>query len=252
MGIKRYKIIQDLVYEITGDDELILTNERFDGAKIFTPRGVKVYYIDDKGIKHIKQYDESWQPLECDFNDELVFDSTTNTWRVKTEQEKLQDLKQQKIKELKQFAYNYITSNYPLWKQNNDLSDAQQIATELVSLFHNVLTTDDIRYAIYQVLSGQKSVNDIMIEYGLKAGLLKRDPNDPSKVILDSNIDESYISHIMELANKLLEISKRILWKNKIRENVNKVEKQIEEMNNLDELRALRIDETLIDPDTRA
>jgi len=51
------------------------------------------FYIDEKGIKHILQLDPSWQPLECNWDDELVNDN--GMWRVKTEEEKLQERKEQ-------------------------------------------------------------------------------------------------------------------------------------------------------------
>ena len=59
------------------------------------------FYIDEKGVKHILQLNQNWQPLKCNWDDELVNDN--GTWRVKTEAEKLQEKKQEKQEELLSF-----------------------------------------------------------------------------------------------------------------------------------------------------
>ncbi|MCX4026912.1 hypothetical protein H0A36_12050 [Endozoicomonas sp. SM1973] len=75
---------------------------RFNGEQVVDARNYSEFYIDKNGTKHIVQHEADWQPLICDFNDDLVKDS--NGWRTKTEQEKLQE-KIEAIKENRRQAY---------------------------------------------------------------------------------------------------------------------------------------------------
>lgn len=95
------------------------------------------FYIDKYGIKHIVQIDKNWQPLECNWNDELIFDKSINQWRVKTESEKISELKQEAQKRLVQYEkqrlqkildeYSYIDlSDVQLYANQND-TEAQAI-----------------------------------------------------------------------------------------------------------------------------
>lgn len=64
-------------------------NLRFDGLNIINAEYLKQFYIDGNGIKHIIQKDLSWQSVNCNFNDELVFKN--NQWRVKNNEDKFQE-----------------------------------------------------------------------------------------------------------------------------------------------------------------
>ena len=174
MKVKFYKFEGDLVYEVRDNGELVFVEDkRFDGTRMVNIQDYTTFYIDENGIKHIQQLNPNWQQLNCNWDDELVFDTSINQWRVKTPEELLNDYKQKKIEGLKKIAYDYITSNYPLWKQNNDLSDKESIVIKLVAKFNGSVTADDIRKSIYNILAGYSDVYMELVKYGIKAGFIK-------------------------------------------------------------------------------
>ena len=64
------------------------------------------FYIDPNGVKHIVQIEPDWQPLDCNWDDELVFEN--GKWRIKTKEEKFQEYKQTQIAKLNRKAKDYI------------------------------------------------------------------------------------------------------------------------------------------------
>jgi len=268
-----YKIVNDLVYDLEGN---LIIRARYDEEtdKVYDIADLNIdkFYIDENGIKHIKKYNENWQELKCKWNDELVFDN--GKWRIKTEQEKLEEYKQQLIHELKNYAYKYIITYYPLWKQNNDLSDKESI---VVSIFNGSITTDDIRKSIYNIFSGKSDVYTELVRYGVKAGFIKTDENglplyeyllkDNSKMIANinreyknkngeikiipedqiidrnlifsENVDKNVINTAVVLAKQLIKIAKRIIWKDSVREKVNELEIQIKNAKTFEELNSI-------------
>lgn len=68
---------------------------RYDSAKktIVDARVYSDFFIDSAGIKHIEQPNKTWQKLVCSFNDELI--KQGETWHVKTEQDTLNEVKQE-------------------------------------------------------------------------------------------------------------------------------------------------------------
>jgi len=269
----------DLVYDENGN---LIVRARYDEetGKIFdiADLNLRKFYIDENGIKHIRKYKEEWQELECKWNDELVFDESLKRWRVKTEKEKLEEIKQQKINELKQKAYEYIISHYPLWKQSNDLSDKETIVIKLIAMFDNVVTADDIRKSIYNVMAGHTTSYMELVKYGVKAGYIQTDENGfplytyelkdgstivaninreykdsdgnkqiiPQRLVVDRHllftkgVNMNIINEAIELVDKLLEIVKRIVWKDSVRAKVDELEQKIlnarsiDEVNNID------------------
>ena len=280
MKITYYKFINDLVYEIKDDEKLEFINDlRYDGEKIVDPRNYNTFFIDEKGIKHIKKFKDSWQELKCKFDDELVFDKTLKKWRVKTEKEKLKEEKEKLIKQMKEEAYNFIVSYYPLWKQNSDLSDKEVITTKIIANFKNVINETDIRKSIYDILSGNSTIYKELVNYGIKAGLIETDENnlplykyilkDGKTIIANisgiykdekgnkkqinfdnvkdrfllfkNGVDPNLINTSVKLVEKLVKIAKRISWKNKVREKVDEIENKIKQANNLNELHKIDI-----------
>ncbi|WP_051311532.1 hypothetical protein [Zooshikella ganghwensis] len=59
---------------------------RFDGEDIVSMSQYKKFYIDENAIKHVIQHNSAWQPLVCDFDDELILDN--NIWRIKNNSDK--------------------------------------------------------------------------------------------------------------------------------------------------------------------
>jgi len=274
MKISYFVFKDDIVYEVVNGKLIFIKDKRFDGKKIVDIKHFSTFYIDEKGIKHIKKYDENWQELKCKWDDELIFDKSLKRWRVKTEEEKLNELKQQKINKLKKFAYEYIISKYPLWKQNNDLSDKETIIIKLIAKFGSVITTDDIRKSIYDIMAGYSDVYTELVKYGIKAGYIQTDKNNkplytyilkdgtkiianidreyrdsdgnlqiiPEDQIIDRNllfvngIDINIINEAVELVDKLLVITKRVIWKNAVREKTDELEQIILNVKTIDEL----------------
>jgi len=129
------------------------------------------FYIDEKGIKHIVQLDESWQPLKCNWYDELV--NENGIWRVKTEEEKLEEYKQEKLKELDSKAKNYITDILSQLDWGNtyeeciaELKDTEDLNEKLVYAilinYTDTLTINDIiKNAIYY-LTGKTTSDEIL------------------------------------------------------------------------------------------
>jgi len=289
MKVTYYKFIDDLVYEIKDDERLEFINDlRYDGEKIVKPRNYNTFFIDEKGIKHIKKFKDNWQELKCNFDDELVFDKTLKKWRVKTEKEKLKEEKEKLIKQMKEETYNFIVSYYPLWKQNSDLSDKEVITTKIIANFKNVINETDIRKSIYDILSGNSTIYKELVNYGIKAGLIETDENnlplykyilkDGKTIIANisgiykdekgnkkqinfnnvkdrfllfkNGVDPNLINTSVKLAEKLVKIAKRITWKDKVREKVDEIENKIKQANNLNELHKIDIYEfTHILPD---
>ncbi len=136
-----YYIVGDLIQGIFGSkDDIDLrylrynpeTEEIIDIRELPQPY---TFYIDEKGIKHIIQLNQNWQPLKCNWDDELVNDN--RTWRVKTETEKLQEKIQEKQEELLSFekqrvqkilnSYGYISlADVQFYASQND-TEAQAI-----------------------------------------------------------------------------------------------------------------------------
>ena len=86
-------------------------------AKAWTENGV-VFVTTDVSIAPLDAIDVPDGTSPSD----LVIDN--GVLRLKTETEKLLELKQQKLNELDSLTTQYITSHYPLTKQNSDNSDA--------------------------------------------------------------------------------------------------------------------------------
>ncbi|MBU2710802.1 hypothetical protein [Zooshikella harenae] len=59
---------------------------RFNGEDIVSISQYKKFYIDKTGIKHIIQHNSAWQPLVCDFDDELILEN--GIWRIKNNNDK--------------------------------------------------------------------------------------------------------------------------------------------------------------------
>ena len=282
MKLKFYKFIDDLVYEVLNDGSLKFVNKlRYDGEKIVEARAFKTFYIDEKGIKHIKKLNPNWQELNCNFDDPIIFDKSISKWRVKTPEEILEELKQEKIQNLKQKAYEYIVSKYPLWKQSNDLSDKEIIVTKLVAIFNNIVFADDIRKTIYEILAGKSDLYTELVKYGIKANLIETDDKglplytyylkDGSTIIANINgeyvdsdgntkvidkslvvdrslifkegVDKNIIDEAYKLSSALLDISKRILWKDEVRRKVNEIEEKIKSASDINELDKIDINE---------
>jgi len=97
----KYYIVEDLIQGLLNPGSLVpdvnylrynpKTKEVIDIRKLPQPY---TFYIDEKGIKHILQLNQNWQPLQCNYDDELINDN--GIWRVKTEAEKLQEKIQEK------------------------------------------------------------------------------------------------------------------------------------------------------------
>lgn len=45
----------------------------------------ETFYVDDNGTKHIVQSDPAWQAVACSWDDQLVKDTATELWRLRTE-----------------------------------------------------------------------------------------------------------------------------------------------------------------------
>ena len=135
--MQKLKIIDDLIYNIDGDNLILIEDKRWDGINIVDPHNFTQFYIDNNGIKHISP-NENYQPLKCNFDDIILFDSTLIKWRVATEEEKENILLNQKIKKLSEFTKDYILNFYPLIKQNSDLYDINYYKPILSQKYENL------------------------------------------------------------------------------------------------------------------
>lgn len=86
-GAQFYQSLSENKSCIEGDSFSVpLTLLRFDGLKVVDARTIKNFYIDEAGVKHIILHDPAWQPLVCNFDDELILDN--NIWRIKNNSDK--------------------------------------------------------------------------------------------------------------------------------------------------------------------
>ncbi|SNZ11886.1 hypothetical protein SAMN06265182_2130 [Persephonella hydrogeniphila] len=159
----KYYIVEDLIQGLLNPGSLVpdvnylrynpKTKEVIDIRKLPQPY---TFYIDEKGIKHIIQAEPSWQPLDCTWYDELVFDTTTNQWRVKTADEKLAELKEEKQKQLLQLEKSRLQKVLDKYGYNG-LADVQLYASQNDSEAQNILNW----YQKYDDLIWQYIDNDL-------------------------------------------------------------------------------------------
>jgi len=195
----------------------------------------------------------------------------------------LEEVKKEKIQEVKQKAGEHINFNYPVWKQSNDLSDKEKLVVELVYLFSKQITADDLRIAVADIISGNKTFEDVLLEYGEKVGFIEVDANNlplfdytlQDGSVIRANINGEYIDNagiaqtvdftqviskvpvltaqatpelidnIKQKAQRLIEITQRILWKDKVREQSNQIEEEIQSLQTIDEVLNYRIQFTV-------
>jgi len=65
---------------------------RFDGANVYEPTGMSVFYIDATGVKHVVHTNQAWQTLTCDF-DAPLRQLDNGGWVVKGADDLLSELK---------------------------------------------------------------------------------------------------------------------------------------------------------------
>jgi len=158
----------------------------------------------------------------------------------------LEEVKKEKIQEVKQKAGEHINFNYPVWKQSNDLSDKEKLVVELVYLFSKQITADDLRIAVADIISGNKT--NINGEYIDNAGIAQTVDFTQviSKVpVLTAQATPELIDNIKQKAQRLIEITQRILWKDKVREQSNQIEEEIQSLQTIDEVLNYRIQFTV-------
>ena len=130
----KYYIVEDLIQGLLNPGSLVpdvnylrynpKTKEVIDIRKLPQPY---TFYIDGKGIKHILQLNQNWQPLQCNYDDELINDN--GIWRVKTETEKLQEKKQEKQEKLLSFEKQRVQKVCDEYGYNG-LADIQLYASQ--------------------------------------------------------------------------------------------------------------------------
>jgi len=176
----------------------------------------------------------------------------------------LNKLKYEKIEQLKQMAFNYISEKYPLWKQNNDILDKERIVVELVSLTDSKITSDELRRMIYDILAGNRKEYEVYAYIAKKLGIAELDNNNKVlltvlfvngkkkvvnineidslkgqilnvQVMVKDNFKEKFAA-IVNLFRQLIDIAKRIYWKDLVRQKVNLIEQKILNSSNIKEL----------------
>jgi len=180
----------------------------------------------------------------------------------------LNRLKHEKIEQLKQIAFNYINEKYPLWKQNNDILDKEKNVVEIVSLSNGKLASDELRKLIYDILAKHKKEYEVYAYIAKKLGIAKLDSNGnilvsvlvvngkrktikinevssikeqvlDVQVIVEDEFKEKF-TMLTDLFKQLINIARRIYWKDLIRQKVNLIEQKIlgvtkiEELENID------------------
>ena len=218
--------------------------------------------------------------LRLTYNNQAFVNTDVENLKGKVPEEVLlSEVKKAKIQEVKRKAGEYIESRYPLWKQSNDKDDKDRIIVELIYYFKNAVTADDIRYSVAQIVAGKSDVYTELVKHGIKAGLIQTDEDGKPLYIYEltdgttqiANIDREYkdeegnlqtipeeqvkdrhllftegtdpqlIGKVTALANELLEITQRILWKDRVREESNKIEEEINALSTVEEVLSYEI-----------
>jgi len=173
-------ISKDLIIGITEGDifapeipiklqNLPINRLRFNGKEVVDATTYTTFYIDKNGIKHIIQFDSTFQELKCNFDNELINDN--DSWRVKTPKDYLQNYKQQKKAEIKQAflkaSVEPVTINNILWNGGFDSAIKINGAIQLAQ----TTNASDVTIYDYNNQSNQLTIDDaqnLAIEIGKK------------------------------------------------------------------------------------
>ena len=238
MKLVKYITENDLIYKIAPDskEKIFIQDKRYNPQtnEIIDIKPLTKFYIDENGIKHIIRLKDTWQELNCKWDDELVFDG--NKWRVKTYEEKLIELKNKKINELAEITKNYIYRYYPDVKQKSDLNDKEFHTTLLITKMN--YTADYIAKQVYEsaarILSNQSTLQT-------EISRLSTDENG-NIITIEWNNQTIPISWSWE---QLIKVAIRQGWVQNVKLVYNNLKQQILSFNTIEEVQNFLFDDTI-------
>ena len=154
--------------------------------------------------------------------------------KVKTPEQKFQEAKQKKLKELDDFTTNYIYKYYPPNKQNSDFADRDYWSTLLIRKFgysYQELaqkTYDTIADIIDGVITLQQGVEKLSID------------ENGNPLTYTFNNQEYSAAPVWE---QLLKIGIRVAWVQQVKQVYSWKKRQIEEAQSLEELNSITFSE---------
>ena len=113
-------------------EDMPLDYLRYDGQRVVYAKEYSTFYIDEKGVKHIKQLDPLWQEVVCRFTDELKYNKTKKQWVVKYDSLEMEYARKQVVEQAERILADYIHEHYPDVKQRSDMIDKEYYVSTLL------------------------------------------------------------------------------------------------------------------------
>ncbi|MEM7651878.1 MAG: hypothetical protein AAF220_01730 [Pseudomonadota bacterium] len=91
------------------------------------------FFVNDLGIKHLEQDDPAFQRVDCAWDDDLILDD--GTWRVRTSDDDLADLRAVTTIDRGQFASRCAVAGIITWDEATDWATGQSLPSITDPLF---------------------------------------------------------------------------------------------------------------------
>ncbi len=174
----------------------------------------------------------SYQEFDVETTSDLYIES--NQIKVKTPEQKFQEAKQKKLKELDDFTTNYIYKYYPPNKQQSDVADRDYWSTLLIRKFG--YSYQELAQKTYDTVA---DIIDGIIT--LQQGIEKLSTDENGNPLTYTFSNQEY--PVAPVWEQLLKIGIRVAWVQQVKQVYSWKKRQIEEAQSLEELNSITFSE---------
>ncbi|MBJ7537153.1 hypothetical protein [Marinomonas transparens] len=83
---------------------MLIENQVWIDGQLHSIKEITHFYIDESGNKHVDQDDSSWQELECQYEDALVYSELN--WRLKNEHDAFLEQQKKAVESIEELAFS--------------------------------------------------------------------------------------------------------------------------------------------------